>query len=110
MTGRSAQRQGVQKSLESWTAMFRDDPTVNYVRTPVDVQVNEEWGLAHESGRWKGRLLASDGPARLTGVYAAKWQRTTGGAWLLQAEIFTTLSCQGGPKGCLPPDPVGPGT
>jgi ketosteroid isomerase-like protein len=106
VTGRSAQKHGVPENLQTWTEMFRADATVTYVRTPVDVEVNEDWGLAHESGRWKGTLTASDGPVVVSGVYAAKWQRTTGGQWLLQSEIFTTLACKGGPKGCVPPDPV----
>jgi hypothetical protein len=41
-------------------------------------------------------------------VYAAKWQRGPRGDWRLQAEIFTTLACEGAPSGCAPPDPIAP--
>jgi hypothetical protein len=108
VTGRSVQKQGIEENIRTWTEMFSADPLVTYVRTPVDVEVNEEWGLAHESGRWKGTIGASDGLATVSGAYSAKWQRTTAGRWLLQAEIFTTLECKGGPRGCLPPEPVNP--
>jgi hypothetical protein len=38
-----------------------------------------------------------------SGVYAAKWQRTDNGEWVLQAEVFTTLTCDGP---CKKPDPI----
>jgi hypothetical protein len=82
--------------------------SMSYVRTPRTVAVNEGWGLAEEVGDWTGYVSAADGPARSSGVYAAKWQRANDGTWLLQAEIFTTLKCEGGPRGCTPPDPVVP--
>jgi hypothetical protein len=40
------------------------------------------------------------------GVYAAKWQRAGDATWLLQSELFTTLSCEGPDAGCRPPDPL----
>lgn len=102
VTGRSVQAHGRDSALESWTALFRD-PTLHYIRSTRTVYVNETWGLAEELGDWKGQFTASDGPVRASGVYAAKWQRDDGGRWRLQAEVFTTLACEGGAVGCTPP-------
>jgi ketosteroid isomerase-like protein len=104
VTGRSTQRHGVAAALDQWATAFRDT-SVRYVRTTRAVDTNEAWGLAQEVGSWVGRVTAADGVAESSGVYAAKWQRTAGGQWRLQAETFTTLRCTGGPLGCPPPDP-----
>jgi ketosteroid isomerase-like protein len=107
VNGRSAQRHGRADALDQWVAAFRDT-TVGYVRTTRTVYVNDAWGLAEELGDWTGHVTAADGPSRSSGVYAAKWQRDTGGRWRLQVEIFTTLACNGGPLGCPRPEPAAP--
>lgn len=107
VTGRSVQRHGREAAMGMWASAMRDT-TMGYVRTTRAVRVNEGWGLAQELGEWTGYVTAADGPARSSGVYAAKWQRAADGAWRLQAEVFTTLACDGGPLGCPRPEPVVP--
>ena len=107
ITGRSAQSHGVAEAMTTWRGLFADS-TMNYVRRPRDVRTNVEWGLAEELGDWTGRFTAPDGVVRVSGSYAAKWQRDTGGRWRLQSEVFTTLACTGGSQGCRPPDPISP--
>ena len=109
VTGRSVQSHGVPEEIAVWRAAFADS-TLLYVRRTREVRANPAWGLAEEVGDWTGRLTAPDGPVRIGGSYAAKWQRDTGGSWRLQSEVFTTLHCEGGPQGCKPPDPVAPVT
>ena len=72
------------------------------VRTLRDVRVNEAWGSAQELGDW---VVKRERPNRATvrGVYSAKWLRTTKGAWRVQAEVFTALSCEGDAIACAPP-------
>lgn len=106
VSGRSAQAHGRADALALWAVIFRDS-TAGYVRTPREVRANTQWGLAEELGDWAGQVTAADGPVRARGVYAAKWQRDKAGRWRLQAEVFTTLACEGGPVGCQPPDPAG---
>ena len=96
LTARSMQRNNREESVKSWADMFDRDGTATYGRTPDEIHVNEEWGMAEEHGRWTGTLMANDGPMKLTGVYAAKWHNTAQG-WLLQAEIFTPLTVERGP-------------
>ena len=91
VTARSMHRNGREESVNSWADMFERDSTATYGRTPDEIHVNDEWGMAEEHGRWTGTLMANDGPMKLTGVYAAKWHNTAQG-WLLQAEIFTPLT------------------
>jgi ketosteroid isomerase-like protein len=93
VTARSMQRSGKEDSVSSWMEMFGRDrtATASHTRTPEEIHVNEEWGMAEEHGRWTGTLMANDGPIELAGVYAAKWHYTAEG-WLLQAEIFTPIT------------------
>jgi ketosteroid isomerase-like protein len=106
--GSSTQSHGAEAAMAVWRQTFARDTSVWYVRSPREIRVNGAWGLAEELGDWRGHLTAPDGPVDVSGVYSAKWQRTTSGRWRLQAEVFTTLDCRGGAKGCVPPDPVGP--
>ncbi|HEY6828086.1 MAG TPA: nuclear transport factor 2 family protein [Gemmatimonadaceae bacterium] len=107
ISGRSVQSHGVAEEVAVWKSMFADTSLL-YVRRTREVRANQAWGLAEELGDWTGRLTAADGPVRVGGSYAAKWQRDTGGEWRLQSEVFTTLHCEGGPQGCKPPDPAAP--
>jgi 7,8-dihydropterin-6-yl-methyl-4-(beta-D-ribofuranosyl)aminobenzene 5'-phosphate synthase len=109
VTGRSDQSHGVAAERDKWRARFAADPTVTYRRTPREIRVNEDWGLADETGDWKGSYVAAGNPARASGVYSAKWQRALDGRWLLQAEVFTTMVCEGAPAACVPPDPIAGG-
>lgn len=106
VTGRSEQSHGADEEARRWTARFRDDPTVIYRRTPRDVTVNEDWGLAEELGNWKGTYTTEDVLVHTSGVYAAKWQRAEDGEWVIQAEVFTTITCTGPESGCRPPKPI----
>jgi len=107
VTGRSDQSHGGAAEREKWAARFAADPTVTYRRTPREVRVNEGWGLAEETGDWMGSYTTGGDRARASGGYAAKWQRALDGRWLIQSEVFTTMSCEGSPAACPPPDPMG---
>jgi len=106
VTGRSAQNHGADQEAARWADVFRTDPTVVYHRTPREIMINEDWGLAEELGNWKGTYTADGVLIHASGVYAAKWQRAENGEWVLQAEVFTTLSCTGLETGCVRPDPI----
>ena len=106
VTGRSAQNHGADEEATRWAETFRADPTVVYRRTPREITINEDWGLAEELGNWKGSYTADETLVQASGVYAAKWQRAEDGEWVLQAEVFTTLACTGSDSGCVRPDPI----
>jgi hypothetical protein len=74
-----------------------------YIRTPREIAINEAWGIAEELGNWNGRYTADGTLVQASGVYSAKWQLTENGEWVVQAEIFTTLNCEGP---CEKPDPI----
>src|SRR5512133_452574 len=88
VTGRSEQSHGADKEAERWTARFQADPSMTYRRTPREITINEDWGLAEELGNWRGSYTTEDVLVHTSGVYAAKWQRTEAGEWVLQAELF----------------------
>jgi ketosteroid isomerase-like protein len=106
VTGRSEQSNGADEEARRWTERFRSDPTVIYRRTPREITVNEDWGLAEELGNWKGNYTIQEVLVHTSGRYAAKWHRAEDGAWVLQAELFTTITCTGPEGGCLPPSPI----
>ena len=103
ITGRSAQFHGAEEEGIRWSELFHADPTAVYRRTLREVIANESWGIAQEIGSWQGSYTAEGILVHASGVYAAKWQRTKNGVWMLQAEVFTTLVCEGP---CDPPDPI----
>ena len=106
VTGRSAQNHGADAESVRWGDVFLTDPTAIYVRTPREIMINEDWGLAEELGNWKGNYSVNGILISASGVYAAKWQRAEDGEWVLQVEVFTTLACTGSDSGCVRPDPI----
>jgi len=103
VTGRSDQFHGADEEKARWNELFHTDPTAVYRRTTREIAVNETWGIAEELGNWQGSYTAAETLIQASGVYAAKWQCTENGEWVLQAEVFTTLTCEGP---CSPPDPI----
>jgi ketosteroid isomerase-like protein len=106
ITGRGTQYHGKAHELAVWERMFAEDSTVSYRRAPREIQINELWGLAEEIGDWTGSYTVAGEAVHSSGRYAAKWQRTRGGLWVLTSEVFTTLACEGPSAGCPPPTPI----
>ena len=103
VTGRSDQFHGADEEEIRWAKLFQSDPSAVYRRTPREITANETWGIAEELGNWQGEYSINGNLVHASGVYAAKWQRTKQGNWVLQAEIFTTIKYD---ESCLPPDPI----
>ena len=103
VTGRSDQFHGADEEEIRWADLFKQDPTAVYRRTPREITANEAWGIAEELGNWQGEYSINGELVRASGVYAAKWQRTQNGNWVLQAEVFTTINFD---EVCIPPDPI----
>jgi ketosteroid isomerase-like protein len=106
VTGRSDQFHGIEEQRRRWADLFQKDPALIFCRTPREIRINEAWGLAEELGNWTGNSRSGALAVKTSGVYAAKWQRTTDGTWLVQTEVFTTLECSGPTSGCIGPDPI----
>ena len=86
-----------------YAGQFAAHPDVRYVRTPHEVLVYAPWEMADERGTWVGTWTEPDGRVTIRGNYSAKWRRIDG-AWLLEAEVFTPLSCTGSSYCARPPD------
>ncbi len=106
ISGRGDPIEGGKNHLDLWRDTFRDNPGFNCQRSPEEVTVNEDWGLAQETGSWICTQTVEGTPSRYSGVFAAKWQRSTSGDWLLLSEVFTTLDCSGPEAACRRPDPI----
>ena len=103
VTGRSDQFHGADEEEIRWAELFQTDPAAVYRRTPREITTNEAWGIAEELGNWQGTYTANGILVKASGVYTAKWQRTTTGAWVLQTEVFTTINFD---EACAPPNPI----
>src|SRR5437763_362760 len=79
VTGRNEQSHGADREAQRWAVRFQTDPTVIYRRTPRDITINEDWGLAEELGNWRGTYTTNGILVHTSGVYAAKWQRAENG-------------------------------
>ncbi len=86
-----------QEMANAFAARFAESRDALYVRTPDTVEVSAMGVHASETGKWVGTWTTPAGPFRTGGRYAAYW-RKTGGHWLLHAELYVPLFCEG--AGC----------
>lgn len=86
---------GKEENRKLFASLFRSRPDVIYVRTPLDIQVMKEWGMASETGTWEGSWTGDDGKIEIGGTYYAKWHKVNE-HWLIRAEVFTPTHCSGG--------------
>jgi len=61
-----------------------------WVRTPGEIDVNTELGLAWEVGVWKGYIPESGKKSVTGGKYSAQWIKING-AWKINSELFVKL-------------------
>ena len=61
-----------------------------WVRTPKEIDVNIELGLAWEAGTWKGYIAESGKKSVTGGKYSAQWIKING-AWKINSELFVKL-------------------
>ena len=83
ITGRRAQ-------LQVWKRDFAAQPRLVYARIPETVVASQVEPIALELGKWHGTSSVS-GAIIAAGDYSAKW-RKAGGDWVIEAEIFVTLT------------------
>jgi ketosteroid isomerase-like protein len=94
ITSRNNEASGRKANADRFAAEFLSKPDVIYVRTPHSIKVFEQWGMASENGTWIGHWTEDGRPGELSGTYFAKWHRIEG-QWLIRAEIFVPLKCEG---------------
>ena len=78
--------------LASMAGQWRSDTSMRYVRTPSRIEVSADRVRASEEGTWAG--TAGGGASTFGGCYLAHWVRE-GGNWVLIAELFVGLRCDG---------------
>jgi ketosteroid isomerase-like protein len=82
IAGRNAQ-------VKIWQREFAAKSRLVYTRLPTAITVSPVEPIALEQGEWQG--ADAGGIILASGVYTAKW-REVGGQWVIEAEIFVTLS------------------
>jgi ketosteroid isomerase-like protein len=82
---------------ETFAARFAEFEDTNYVRTTESVEVSADGRVASEKGQWVGTWTTPRGPVRTGGPYVAFWRKASG-RWLIHAELFVPLYCDG--AGC----------
>lgn len=83
--------------VNAFTERFAEFSDALYVRTPAVVEVSANGAFAYETGRWVGTWTTPTGPFRTGGRYSGYWRKTNG-RWLLHAEMYVPLHCDG--PGC----------
>lgn len=86
MSGSGNLTVGKDSAIVYWSKVFKDQPTIFYVRIPEIIQVSENGIYAWEVGKWTGMNTKSKG-----GNYAAQWVKKEN-IWKIQSEYFITLS------------------
>ena len=88
-TGAGTQISGKENFKEYLSAI--PDKNMYWVRTPHEIEVNQDAGLAWESGTWKGYNPDTGNEPVVAGKYAAQWTKHSGG-WKIKSELFVMLS------------------
>lgn len=83
--GNSTSLTGKDTIVASWKKLFNDNPTVVYIRTPLQITISTNDTLAWETGTWKAFNSYSHG-----GNYSAMWRKSND-TWKIQAELFVSL-------------------
>lgn len=95
ISSRNSESSGRVATCDRLAAEATAKPDVIYVRTSEDIQIYSDWKMAGESGSWIGRWTEGTDKIELTGTYFAKWHKVDD-RWLIRAEVFVPLSCNGG--------------
>lgn len=85
----SAVLAGRKAQLAAWKREFAAADRTVYTRTPDTILVSPVEPIAMEQGRWQG--ATTGGLLLASGTYSAKW-RAVGSAWMIEAEIYLTLT------------------
>jgi ketosteroid isomerase-like protein len=83
--GRGNSLTGKDTIIGAWKQLFRTNPSVLYVRKPVEIIIGDNGVMAWETGTWEVENSYSKG-----GNYSAMWRKIDG-EWKLQAELFVSL-------------------
>jgi ketosteroid isomerase-like protein len=94
VTSTSARGSGRDENRQRMARQFTIRPDTTYVRRTAEVDVYEPWAVAAERGEWTGTWTEPDGKVTVGGTYLAQW-RKVGAEWLIQAELFVPLHCDG---------------
>jgi ketosteroid isomerase-like protein len=79
--------------LMAYIESAADSPPIYWVRTPAEIIVNEERGLAWETGVWHAYSAddTNEESPVSHGNYAAQWIHQSG-EWKIQSQLFVTLN------------------
>jgi ketosteroid isomerase-like protein len=85
----SALLSGRKAQLLAWKREFASPDRTIYLRTPDTITLSPIAPIAFEQGKWHGTLAS--GAMLASGIYTAKW-RQVGADWLIEAELYLTLT------------------
>jgi ketosteroid isomerase-like protein len=90
----SDQAAGREANRQRFARQFANRPDTIYLRQPATIDVFAPWAVASERGDWTGRWTEPDGALEIGGTYQAQWRKVDG-QWLIQAELYVPLRCNG---------------
>lgn len=91
-----------ERGSRAFTTLLNKRPDLQWSIHPKDIKVNNDWGVAYETGNWSEWWTETDGTAKIDGTYFLMWKKAPSEPWLIHAAIFTPLSCTGESSYCRP--------
>lgn len=85
---------GKPANVAFYTEILTSRPDTFYLRTPTQVQVMSEWGVAMECGGWSGSWTGPGGRLQVKGRYMAQWRRI-GALWHIHGELYVPTGFTG---------------
>jgi len=93
---------GAEAVVAAFAAQFADPAFVTYLRTTLAVELDQAGERGAERGQWVASWRGAQGETRLAGPYLATWRRVVG-QWILESELFVTLTDTATAKGSSGP-------
>jgi len=78
---------GAAEILAAFAGQFADPDFIAYLREPDSVELDAAGARAAERGRWAARWKSGE----MAGDYLAVWRKSVG-QWVIESELFVTLS------------------
>ncbi len=87
---------GATENGKAFSRLMRQRPDINWLNKPTQLDLNEQWQLACETGEWTESWTEprTAEKTRIVGKYCLLWKNLNG-TWVIASAIFTPLSCVG---------------
>ena len=89
-------RIGIEKFKVGTKALFRNRPDITLYMHQKDIEINEQWKIAYDTGEWVESWTEKNDSIKseIKGKYWRMWKKENN-EWMIMSVTFTPLSCKG---------------